>query len=299
MNNVEACPACKSPRVALSYIGRTMRKPEDLTNWHVWNCSDCGHGFINPQPSWDELQAYYDDAYDPYEDSHGVQAFDAEVAQARRTGKLRHVEIKPGIRLLDVGCGGGVFLRMARELGAVVQGVEPSPHGAATTAKAGIPVFNGMLDDFIGANPDAQFDLITSNHVVEHHSKPADLLAQMKSLLAPGGKIWFSVPNAGCDPARRLNWRWHSADLPYHLMQFSPQSVRKVVAEAGLTVSNMETETLPHVVRHSILHMWRREWKVPVRLSQHLPIMSIARQRAKAMDSDCAGEAILTEVIPV
>lgn len=298
MNKIEGCPACQSDKVALAYTGRTMRKPKDATNWSVWRCLECEHGFINPQPTWDELQAYYDDAYDPYEDSHGVEAFDAEVAEARRSGKLRHVEMRPGMRLLDVGCGGGVFLRMARELGAVVQGVEPSSHGAATTAKAGIPVFNGMLESFIEANPEARFDLITSNHVVEHHSKPASLLAQMKALLAPGGKIWFWVPNAGCDPARRLNWRWHSADLPYHLMQFTPQSVRKVVTEAGLEVSHMETETLPQVVRHSILSLWRREWKVPVRLSQHLPIMPLARRRAKSMDDICAGEAILAEVVP-
>lgn len=43
----------------------------------------------------------------------------------------------------------------------------------------------------------------------------------MKALLAPGGFIWIAVPNASYPPSKSLKGRWHSADPPYHLMQFS------------------------------------------------------------------------------
>jgi 2-polyprenyl-3-methyl-5-hydroxy-6-metoxy-1,4-benzoquinol methylase len=200
------------------------------------------------------------------------------------------------MNLLDVGCGGGVFLKLARELGANVQGVEPSPHGAATARRAGIPVFNGTLDAFLAENREARFDLITANHVVEHHPDPVALLTQMRAALSTGGKIWFSVPNAGSSGALSLRWRWHSCDLPYHLMQFTPKSVREAAKKADLEIKDLRTLSYAEHVLHSMLHTWRRRWKIPVRLMQRLPILPFARRRAHTMDSECTGEAILCEL---
>jgi 2-polyprenyl-3-methyl-5-hydroxy-6-metoxy-1,4-benzoquinol methylase len=103
---------------------------------------------MNPQPTWDELSVYYSSDYSPYEPMHGSDADDAaSAAHARSAGKLRHILLPTGLRVLDVGCGGGYFLRVARLLGADVEGIEPSPHGVEQARKSGLQVFNGTVQD--------------------------------------------------------------------------------------------------------------------------------------------------------
>ncbi len=97
----------------------------------------------------------------------------------------------------------------------------------------GLRVFQGSLDEYIAqARNRPQFDIITANHVVEHLAEPVESLRMMKGLLAPGGFIWISVPNGAYPLCRALKGRWHSSDLPYHLMQFSPASMTKAGHQA-------------------------------------------------------------------
>lgn len=293
MKRMGSCPICESLEVALDYEGSTARRQEDSARWSVSRCGDCGHRFVNPQPGWEDLTGYYDAGYEPYEAEHGVADFDELLASAQRTGALRHVQIPAGIRLLDVGCGGGVFLRLARELGAICTGVEPSEHGAATSRSTHLDIFHGNLTDFVKARPDSRFDLITANHVVEHHPDPVALLVEMKTLLAPGGVAWIAVPNGDCRSARTLKWRWHSTDLPYHLHHFSRVSLRRAVERGGFGLQQLRTESMPAAVRASMLSELRHVWKLPIRLTEHLPLLSVAARRATRMDESVEGEAFL------
>jgi IS5 family transposase len=125
---------------------------------------------------------------------------------------------------------------VAGKLGAIAQGVEPSEYAAGV---AGLNVFCGMLGDF-AVQTDQKFDVIAPSHVIEHVPNPVEKLAAMKSLVAPGGLIWIGVPNAANPISRALKGYWHSADLPYRPMQFSPHGMAKAAELAGLKVSNRE-----------------------------------------------------------
>ena len=49
---------------------------------------------MNPQPSWDELEPYYDDLYRPYSIMHGSQLSDEqEIEQANPSGRFRHISV--------------------------------------------------------------------------------------------------------------------------------------------------------------------------------------------------------------
>lgn len=295
MEQLTRCPLCDSVAVGHLYDGRSIRNQSDKTSWPISSCRECTHSFMNPRPSWDVLQNYYDSSYQAYDEDHGYGGIEADVAEARRTGELRHVPIRPGLRLLDVGCGGGSFLKRAAALGAEVQGVEPSPHGHATAMANGIPVFHGQIDEFVAAQNDRRFDLITANHVVEHHPTPVEMLKHMGQLLADGGYIWFAVPNADCGAARSLQWRWHSCDLPYHLMQFSPASARRLVENAGLKIRRLYTYSVPSAVRASLNAELRHAYKIPGRLLERLPLDRLAARRARQIDARAEGEAIIVE----
>jgi SAM-dependent methyltransferase len=255
---------------------------------------------MNPQPSWEELAPYYNDAYDPYDPMHGSISDDkAEIERAKMSGFIRHIPIPDEKRILDVGCGGGFFLRIAKKLGALEQGVEPNKFAADTAQKQGLNVFCGTLEDFAAKNGSKlKFDIITANHVVEHVPNPVESLQTMKQLLAPNGFVWIAVPNAVYPINLAIKGRWHSADLPYHLMQFSPASMKLAGERAGLRLRRQVSESIPKNVEGSLGLYFRHRWKIPRKFTQKLGVLGpLSKWYARRMDKAANGEAIITEFI--
>lgn len=301
MRQLEDCPVCGSISIHYDYTAPTTRSDIDTRMWTVWQCDDCTHGFMNPQPSKLEMAPYYASTYEAYDPSHGsVEDDDLSTDSARREGTFRHIPLPTGKRLLDIGCGAGFFLRVAQKLGASVEGIEPSVFGAEQTRKNGIKVFNGTLEDYVAAGKGEKFDIITANHVIEHVPSPVETLTIMKTLLAPGGYIWIAVPNANYQISRKLRGYWHSTDLPYHLMQFSPESITKAGQMAGLKVRSQKTESIPSIVAGSLRLYLRYRWWLPRSLTRYIGLIDRvwAPRFARTVDSQCSGEAILTEFIP-
>src|SRR5271170_6438736 len=98
MVTLEACPVCGSNEIGVAYSARSTRRLHDEALWPVYSCRTCSHGFMNPQPSWVELEEYYSAEYDAYEADHGSHAKqDAEtVAIARKEGSFRHLPLPTG-----------------------------------------------------------------------------------------------------------------------------------------------------------------------------------------------------------
>jgi SAM-dependent methyltransferase len=231
---------------------------------------------------------------------HGAKySDDEEVKRALETGVIRFIKVPAGLRLLDVGCGGGWFLRICKKLGADVHGVEPSPHGAEISRRQGLNVFHGTLDEYADRQDTAtKFDVITANHVLEHVPDPVATLAIMKQLLAPGGYIWIAVPNAAYPIARALKGQWHSSELPYHLMHFCRQSMTEAGRRAGLRVRNQLTESATPHVAASIASFLRIRFYIPYRLTiRSRVIHAIAQRYATRADSRTMGEGLLTEFV--
>lgn len=288
-----SCPVCASAAIRLRFTGFSNRMPDDGRSWPVFECLSCGHGFVNPQPSAEELNAFYDAAYEAYDERHAAEADDETViVKAKAAGNLDGIPLPEGKRVLDLGCGGGYFLNLCRQLGAMVQGIEPSPHGATIARGQGIPVFEGTLDDFISEHGTERFDIITSHHVLEHVPDPVGTLAKLRSLLANGGLMKIMVPNAASPFARKLGADWHSVDLPIHLHQFSEKSLVKAADLAGLSTIDVGTVSLPAGIAHSLQLHLRRRYKVPQRLSAKF-LGPIGAHLAKLHDASNQGEALV------
>lgn len=298
MLQLKNCPVCRSNSIHYDYSAPTTRSEIDTRSWMVWGCGDCTHGFMNPQPSWQELAPYYASNYEAYDPNHGsVEDDERSAERARAEGRFRHIPLPTGKRLLDIGCGAGFFLRVARKLGATVEGVEPSVYGAEQTRKSGIKVFNGTLEEYVADGNAKHFDIVTANHVIEHVANPVETLSIMKTLLAPKGFIWIAVPNANYPISRKLRGYWHSTDLPYHLMQFSPRSIAMAGQLAGLKVLSQKTESIPSIVAGSLRLYLRYRWWLPRRLTLSIGLIDRlwAPSVARRMDSHCSGEAVITE----
>jgi hypothetical protein len=86
VKTLSQCPLCSSENLKFAFAAPTTRG-QDKGVWSASECKDCGHQFMNPQPSWDELAPYYNSGYSACRPTHGVENRDEkEVQRARATG---------------------------------------------------------------------------------------------------------------------------------------------------------------------------------------------------------------------
>src|SRR5664279_6195366 len=112
--------------------------------------------------------------------------------------------IKPGDRVLEIGCGGSRFLPyFARELGAEVWGLDFAPAGVsnakAALERAGVrgTIIEGDLFNTTDI-PEEQFDVVFSGGFIEHFTDTTDVLKKIVRFAARGsGLVITEVPNFG------------------------------------------------------------------------------------------------------
>jgi 2-polyprenyl-6-hydroxyphenyl methylase / 3-demethylubiquinone-9 3-methyltransferase len=104
-----------------------------------------------------------------------------------------------GLRLLDVGCGGGLLCEPMTRLGFEVTGVDASEQNIGTAAAHASEV--GLAIDYRCATAEAllktgqRFDLILNMEVIEHVANPAAYLRDTARLLAPSGLMILATLN--------------------------------------------------------------------------------------------------------
>jgi SAM-dependent methyltransferase len=106
---------------------------------------------------------------------------------------LKHANVRAGQRVLDVGCGSGLFCHVAAKLGAQVAGIDAAPK-LIEIAKSRTPDGDfrvGEMEELPFA--DGLFDLVTGFNSFQFASDPANALRQAQRVAKPTGKIAMAV----------------------------------------------------------------------------------------------------------
>ena len=143
-------------------------------------------------------------------------------------------------KLLDLGCGNGLFLSMMRELGWEVMGVEPDGQAVEIARERfGLSVHEGTLKE--AYFPNDTFDAITMNHVIEHIWGPISTLQECRRVLKPGGRLVVVTPNIESLGHRLFGEAWRGLEVPRHLYFFSARTLRVCAEQAGLRILQLRT----------------------------------------------------------
>ncbi len=158
---------------------------------------------------------------------------------------------QPGQRLLDVGCGNGKFLVMAKAMGWDVVGVDFDELAVNAARKAGLTVVHGDVFSIVDYE---SFDYITSSHVIEHVHHPKDFLNHIYALLKPSGKLWIETPNIQSYGHEIFKDSWRGLEAPRHLVLFSNAALSNLLSQVGfqnLQVPAVNLLQVPFIVASS------------------------------------------------
>jgi len=153
----------------------------------------------------------------------------------RTFNRLTSIHLR-GRRLLEIGVGSGSFLGYMQQRGFDVVGCDLSESICKKAArKYQVCVHHGQIWDI----PEmGQFDIVVLNHVLEHTDDPLKFLTCIKRKLNKKGVVHIAVPNINCWEACLSGWNSYE---PYHLLYFTPETLRSTVQRAGFVIAHEAT----------------------------------------------------------
>ena len=237
----------------------------------IVKCDACGFVSTYPLPSKSFSERLY--GQDSYQDQTISAAYcsDEDTSSADFNSVLLQLaKTSPSKgRLLDVGCGRGLFMGRAMQDGWDVYGIDPSPYaGGIAKASHGDRVRIGYFD--ASSFPRASFDAITLWYVLEHVSDPRNVLAAAFEVLKPGGLIFVAVPNWHFLVIRRQLGRLRHGrpglvHAHEHLSQFTSKTARAMFRKVGFDVLK-EMPTSPFLVSGAAINSAKKIAHFGVRL---------------------------------
>lgn len=185
------------------------------------------------KPSDQELQTYYTNTYDR-------TSYFSPITRKRYEELLDSFEpYRKTNRILDIGCGYGFFLEIAREKGWEVYGSELTEQACESCKKKGIHTFLGELPE---NNFDKEsFDVVVAIEVLEHLRNPLAYVKEVFHLLRKGGLLYLTTPNFNAYLRYRLKDRYDVIEYPNHLTYFTQRSLRFLFEQNGFKTQSIET----------------------------------------------------------
>jgi 2-polyprenyl-3-methyl-5-hydroxy-6-metoxy-1,4-benzoquinol methylase len=214
------------PRVC-PYCGPTapvhrLRRKKFIVD--ILQCNNCRLIFRWPMDTPEELDRHYDSQF--AEEAPQVRLPEPRELPALLAadfaplfGDLRHKidvlrAVKPTGRALDYGCSWGYATSVLRKNGYEASGFEISkPRASYAREHLGVPVFDTLAA--LESVPAGSFDIIYSNHVLEHVPTIGKTLALFARLLRDDGMAFHILPNFTGKTARSGLWlAWIGEDHP-------------------------------------------------------------------------------------
>lgn len=273
LQHIQYCPVCGAPERELMHrdlVDNAFRAARGT--WTLYRCGQCNVAYLDPRPDEHSIGDAYKTYY-THTVEHATRLATSELswikALQRRlaNGYLNHrygtsrlpaspfgfrvvslfpskrqtldVEFRylpkplPAQKMLDIGCGNGAFLSLAKEAGWQVAGIDFDPKAVATAIQRGFDVRLASIESFDGIS-DA-FDAITLNHVIEHVHDPVKFLHACHRLLKPGGQLWVETPNIESLGHQNYGRYWRGLEPPRHLVLFDGNALRSTLVRAGFS----------------------------------------------------------------
>jgi len=205
-------------------------------------CAKCRTLRLHPASDPSERTRFYQNAY--------ARRFLSTLDHPERRDMLRELirRLGPprGRRLLDIGAGSGLLVKMAREAGWRAEGTELSSQFRAwAQSEYGITLNDPLLEP---PSPDT-YDMICLVNVLDQAPEPDALLNEARLALRSNGRLLVRVPNATFHATwirtvSRLGLKGMAAAAILHEYGFNPMSLKKALRSCGFHVTTLRNAGL-------------------------------------------------------
>jgi len=236
------CPICSSKDSSMY-----MTEVKDILykckgEWDLVRCSSCNVIYTSPPLKNEELNQYYPSTYSSYNVVNKKRNIFARLVRnilmfpyiIRFGFPDRRVRPYGQKKLLEIGCGSGVYLYSMSSLGWKCWGIDISVN-AIEKSKTLVPsahIEQTFLENF---ETDELFTMVSISHVLEHIPEPVAAIRRIYKLLEPGGIIEIEVPNIGSFEAKLFGRKWKGLDVPRHITHFTSETITKILRSNGFS----------------------------------------------------------------
>ncbi|TAH40305.1 MAG: class I SAM-dependent methyltransferase [Bacteroidetes bacterium] len=245
-NSITQCNMCSSNPDQHKLLGKRLNKSQGRSprkrigiTTTICKCKNCGLIFSNPQPIPYDLQDHYGVAPDDYWNEEYFQVDENYFQGVVRVVK-ELIELKPGMKSLDIGAGIGKAMIVLSGIGFDAYGFEASASFyEKAISQMGInpeKLKLGMIEEL--EYPENYFDFITFGAVLEHLYDPSDSIIRAMNWLKPNGIMHIEVPSSDWLVNKMINlYYWlgrtdyvgnlSPMHAPFHLYEFGLKSFQE------------------------------------------------------------------------
>ena len=241
---VQNCPACGSN----NYI-KVLTIEDYLVSretFKIMECNDCSMRFTSPMPDSKEIVNYYesDDYISHTGKSNSIINQIYNIVQYftlwSKKKKVINFSQKKSGSLLDIGCGAGKFLKIMKQSGWNINGVEVN---AGARKLAELNTNSVILNQTEFFNSNQKYDVITLWHSLEHLNMLTRYLDHISISLNANGVVMIAVPNYQSLDAEYYKQDWAAYDVPRHIYHFSPEAMVKLMEKFNFKL--IQSKQLP------------------------------------------------------
>jgi 2-polyprenyl-3-methyl-5-hydroxy-6-metoxy-1,4-benzoquinol methylase len=223
LNRFSSCLICNSTQ---------LQNLEGYEANYLVKCKSCNFVFCERKPSEQELVNHY------LLYSRGTSI--SSITIHRYEQLLDEFErFRKTNNILDIGCGDGHFLEVAKARNWNVYGTEFTTEAIQVVRKKGIKMKLGSLDPNNYEND--FFDVVTSFEVIEHINNPVDEIRAIKMILRTGGLVYLTTPNFNSVSRNIVGANWNVIEYPEHLSYYTRSTIQKLFSTVGLKALKIST----------------------------------------------------------
>lgn len=243
-----SCPICESERFKkIGTRGGASHRDGVGEETMVVQCLDCDAIYTYP------TLIPVGNPYETEDDYFAIHSPEKAIETGRMMARKAESLLGRKGSLLEIGCGRGFTLIGARELGWNVRGVEMTVQFAEEGRANGLDIEVAPAENCQSLQ--GQYDVVLLPAVVEHLYRPVDVLKKIAAALVPGGLLFIETPNERSLAFKigNLYVRPWSINLsptfpPYHVVGFSPKSLRTALSLAGFNVKELQITKYDNVL---------------------------------------------------
>ena len=251
-NHLTVCPVCLSSKLRKNYF-TSKSGYLSLAGYAHSLCLRCRSVFVDPLPSEDELDLFYQSLAHDSENEKDIRESTNRILDGDRYQYFFEHRIKPLVQFIDrdmlifdIGCGSGCFVKAMKDLKYRISGADISK----ISIQIGREIFGLGEDELL--NGDIRninienLGVITLWTLIEHIPHPAEYLQMLHTKLAKNGILLLEFPTVDSLMFQKFKQDFFWVMPPYHLLLYSIQGMKILLERAGFEL----------LLEHRMPHNW-------------------------------------------